>query len=132
MSVMVISDETYAKVTNSLFFNHKLEVKQRIERHAWDWDMMVKTVNKLRAANLKSYDERYNVINTSAEPLKSIMREQGNAVYEHDAQTLKALQAIRYNIEIEGFDFAFIDDAITGLTNAIIEALPEYQAADWG
>ncbi|QNR65176.1 hypothetical protein IAQ67_14765 [Paenibacillus peoriae] len=129
MSVMIIKNITFIKVLNSLFYNYHICVRPHMEQFR-DYSKMRGLVEELRIANKKSYAIKYK----SEEIQYFGIEYDSNEKFLNNAATLKALQAIKYNIELpeKEFDYTFIDTAIEALKNAIIEDLTEWQEAIWG
>lgn len=80
----------------------------------------------LRKANYNSYNQRYE----EYVAMENVIYD-SNVKYGNYCDFLKALQCIRYQIEIENFDYTFIDELINVVKDIIIWDLPEYQAAKW-
>ncbi|CCC86295.1 hypothetical protein [Paenibacillus polymyxa] len=130
MSVMIIKNITFIKVLNSLFFNYHYHIRSHLEQFR-DYTKMKGLVEELRIANIRSYTLKYK----EGEEIQYFkIKYDSNEKFLNNAATLKALRAIKYNIELpeDQFDYTFIDTAIEALKNAIIEDLPEWQEASWG
>ncbi|KJD43988.1 hypothetical protein [Paenibacillus terrae] len=130
MSVKMISNITFSKVLNSLFYNYHHRIKPYMEQFQ-DYNKMKGLVEELRLANKKSYALRYKY-NEEVQYFGLVY--DSNEKFPNNTSTLKALQAIKYNIELpeNEFDYTFINTAIEVLKNAIIEDLTEWQEAEWG
>ena len=133
MSTMVISNETFGNVANTLFFHRHYRVKNELARFK-DWANFKKHIEALRIANVESYNKQYKHIEDAEIELDDFSYDNYKGKFVHDAATLKALHAIIYNIDFdkEEFDYTFINTAIEALTSMIIFESPEYKAAKWG
>ena len=126
MSTLLISDVVFAKVLNSIFFNYESNINDYMERYK-PWVNTKKQVEKLRNANIISFNMAYG----RDEKNESFDFDGFKGSYDNNCQTLKALELIKYNIDLtdKEFDFRFIDGLIDTFRTAIIEGLEDYKKA---
>jgi len=92
---------------------------------------VTKFVRKLYQANLDTWNKRYEESDT----IPNILRATGEPFDKY--QTLKTLQCLHYNIELEYVPAAKklvdqLDIMINEITNIIVNDMPEYKTAEWG
>jgi hypothetical protein len=90
-----------------------------------------KFIRKVYQANQDTWNKRYE----ESDMIPDILPATGEPMNKY--QTLKTLEALHYNIELEYVpEFTVIykqlEIMINDIKDNIIEALPEYEAAKWG
>lgn len=136
MSIQVLNLKTIEKLGNSVLLIKKITYdKMDLER----WENILKSAYSL---NIKSWNLRYPSDIISIED-KAVFYEpnfkSNKEKFNNDCEVLKALQCLRYNIEIEKEQsqqeqqtLKNLDDILDKLKNHIISNLDDYKIASWG
>lgn len=135
MSVQVLNLKTIEKLGNSILLIKKITYdKMDLER----WENLLKSAYGL---NIKSWNLRYtnDVIDEADEIFYEPNFKNNKEKFNNDCEVLKALQCLRYNIELEK-EQSFqeqqtiknLDEILDKLKNHIISNLEDYKIASWG
>lgn len=142
---MVVSDETYIRMFQKMrsYRNHKTVDEDYCHALSLSDKVCRETVLVWRFLNLRSYDVRYRMQSDYEAADKSFSLKMGSVPADKTAMSvyemLKALQCVRYQIEVDTAQnpqwqtcIKILGNAITELSDRIIGSLPEYKAARWG
>ena len=135
MSVMLVDETKAGSLIEGICNISGMWRACRIMEHTDTGKLYNKPVKKfvrdLYHANLATYNHKYN----ECESILDIFPATGFPMNRH--QTLKTLQCLHYNIELEYFPtgkklLETVESMINDIKDSIIESSKEYQKAIWG
>lgn len=126
MSVSIVSNDTYINVANALIRCQDPIIKKLVEKLNVSRLGLISEIERLRQANYDSFTKCYPHDPRKADPLMFLMEDP----QWHNAQLLKSLQSIHWQLELDDFDDSFIIAVIERLKDALCESFVDYHLAN--
>lgn len=136
MSVQVLNIRTIEKLGNS--YNYLTKAFSRTIYA----DDLEKTLKGLYDLNIRSWNMRYKDDIITDEEKETFYKPnfRSKEKFNNECEVLKALQCLKYNIELDKKDLSYednvymeyLDNMVNRLTSYIISNLEDYKNANWG